>query len=81
MYVHEIDEIPFVDEEYYMREPSELTLDKGWNHIKLVVPMPAPAARHYPWAATFVPVTGPTDRPSEVEGLTFQSIEPQTDTH
>ena len=76
MYVHEIDEIPFVDEEYYMREPSELTLDKGWNHIKLVVPMPAPAARHYPWVATFVPVTGPTDRPSEVEGLTFQSIEP-----
>lgn len=77
LYVHEIDEIPFVDEEYYMREPSEVSLNKGWNHIRLVVPMPVPAVRHYPWVATFVPVTGPTDHPSEVNGLVFQSSEPE----
>ena len=77
MYVHEIDEIPFVDEEYYMREPSEVELNKGWNHIRLVVPMPVKAQRHYPWVATFVPVNGPTDHPSEVKGLRFQSTVPQ----
>ena len=76
-YVHEIDEIPFVDEEYYMREPSEVSLNKGWNHIRLVVPMPVEAKRHYPWVATFVPVTGPTDHPTEVKGLIFQSIKPE----
>ena len=79
MYVHEIDEIPFVDEEYYMREPAEVALDKGWNHIRLVVPMPEPAKRHYPWVATFVPVSGTTDHPSEVEGLIFRSTPPETD--
>ena len=77
MYVHEIDEIPFVDEEYYMREPSEIALNKGWNHIRLVAPMPDKAKRHYPWVATFVPVTGPTDHPSEVRGLIFQPARPE----
>ena len=76
MYVHEIDEIPFVDEEYYMREPSQVHLNKGWNHIRLVAPMPEKAKRHYPWVATFVPVNGPTDHPSEVMGLVFQSDRP-----
>ena len=76
MYVHEIDEIPFVDEEYYMREPTRVSLDKGWNHIRLVAPMPVPAKRHYPWVATFVPVAGPTDHPSEVGGLVFRSSRP-----
>ena len=76
LYVHEIDEIPFVDEEYYMREPSQISLNKGWNHIRLVAPMPVNAARHYPWVATFVPVSGPTDHPSEVKGLIFQSNPP-----
>ena len=75
-YVHEIDEIPFVDEEYYMREPSEVQLNKGWNYIRLVAPMPVKAQRHYPWVATFVPLNGPTDHPSEVKGLRFQSTRP-----
>lgn len=74
-YVHEIDEIPFVDEEYYMREPTPICLKKGWNHIRLVAPMPKPADRHYPWVATFVPVSGTTDHPSEMEGLIFSQIQ------
>ena len=74
-YVHEIDEVPFEDEEYYMREPTAIHLKKGWNHIRLIVPMPKKADRHYPWVATFVPVSGTTDHPSEVEGLIFSQIQ------
>lgn len=77
MYVREIDEIPFEDEEYYMREPSQVSLNKGWNYIRLIVPMPQMAARHYPWVATFVPINGSTDHPSEVKGLRFSSSKHQ----
>ena len=77
LYVHELDEIPFEDEEYYMREPTPITLRKGWNHVKLTVPMTDPARNHAPWVATFAPLLGTTARPREVPGLEFRAEPPR----
>ena len=75
-YVHELDEIPFEDEEYYMRDPTPIHLKAGWNHVKLVVPMPKPAHNHCPWVATFIPMLGTTYHPREVLGLEYSADPP-----
>ena len=72
-YVHELDEIAFEDEEYYMREPTPIKLVKGWNHVKLTVPMRKKARNHAPWVGTFIPLLGTTAHPHEVPGLTYSS--------
>ena len=77
LYVRELDEIPFEDEEYYMREPTRIRIRKGWNHVKLTIPMTTRAGNHAPWVGTFVPVDGTTDRPCEVPGLEY-SADPQS---
>ena len=71
-----MDEVAFTDEEYYMREPTKISLRKGWNHVKLTVPMRTRARTHNPWVATFVPLLGTTDRPREVPGLEYRSSPP-----
>ena len=76
LYVHELDEIAFEDEEYYMREPTGIHLKKGWNHVKLTVPMKTRAANHQPWVATFIPLLGTTGHPQEVPGLEYRSEPP-----
>ena len=65
-------ELPFEDEEYFMREPTKIRLAKGWNHVKLTV---SKTRRHYNehWLATFVPVEGTSAHPREVEGLEYSS--------
>ena len=73
LYVHELDEIAFEDEEYYMREPTPIHLEKGWNHVKLTVPMKTKARNHAPWVGTFIPLLGTTERPREVPGLEYSS--------
>ena len=74
--VYELDEVAFENEEYYMREPTRIRLRKGWNHVKLTVPMKTRARGHNPWVATFMPILGTTWRPREVPGLEYSS-EPQ----
>ena len=74
--VRALDEVAFTDEEYYMREPTKISLRKGWNHVKLTVPMRTRAHTHNPWVATFVPLLGTTDRPREVPGLEYRSSPP-----
>ena len=73
LYVHELDEIAFEDEEYYMREPTPIRLEKGWNHVKLTVPMKTKARGHAPWVGTFIPLLGTTEHPREVPGLEYSS--------
>ena len=73
LYVHQLDEIAFEDEEYYMREPTPIRLEKGWNHVKLTVPMKTKARNHAPWVGTFIPLLGTTERPREVPGLEYSS--------
>jgi len=65
-------ELPFADEEYFMREPTRIHLKKGWNHVKLTIG----GDRQRRWQATFVPVAGTSEHPREVDGLEY-SAEPQ----
>ena len=78
--LYEVDEEPFVDQEYYMREPTRIQLRKGWNHVRLVVPNPAMrGSSSHRWTATFIPVEGTTSRPREVPGLVYSSAPHSTD--
>ena len=67
-----ITELPFTNEEYWMREPTRIRLNKGWNHVRITVPHTQDLYA-YDWVATFVPVDGSTARPREVEGLEYSS--------
>lgn len=71
-------EIPFTDEEYYMRAPYPIRLKRGWNHVRLVLPAPPkpPYAMIGRWVGTFVPLLGTSARPREVLGLTYRSSPP-----
>ena len=73
LYVHELDEIAFEDEEYYMRAPTPIHLEKGWNHVKLTIPMKKRAGGHALWVGTFIPLLGTTEHPREVPGLEYSS--------
>lgn len=67
-----ISELPFTNEEYWMREPSKISLVKGWNHVRITLPH-VEDRYNYNWVATFMPVAGTTSRPREVEGLEYSS--------
>ena len=70
----EADEVPFADQEYFMREPTPIRLRAGWNHVKLTIPNPqASGETRHRWAATFIPLCGTTDHPREVPGLEYSS--------
>ena len=72
--LYELDEEPFTDQEYFMREPTPVTLKEGWNHVKLTLPMTEKASYWvHRWIGTFIPVLGPTDHPREVPGLEYSS--------
>ena len=62
-------EIPLVDEDYWYREPSRITLKKGANHVKMTLPKKG----GWKWIGTFVPIEGTSDHPREVGGLKFRS--------
>ena len=75
--IYEADEVPFSDQEYYMREPTKIRLRKGWNHVKLTIPNPASGGKtRHRWSGTFIPVAGTTDHPHEVPGLEYSSTPP-----
>ena len=75
--IYEADEVPFEDQEYYMRKPTQIRLRDGWNHVKLTIPNPmVHGARKHRWSATFIPVAGTTDHPHEVPGLKYSSVTP-----
>ena len=80
-YQYPSDEIPFRNEEYYMREPTKVRLRAGWNHVKLHLPMPHAVnwVWRRQWVGTFIPVAGTTDHPREVEGLVYSSDDPRCD--
>ena len=50
-----VSEQPFTNEEYWMREPTPIALNAGWNHVKITLPH-AVDRYNYHWVATFVPV-------------------------
>ena len=72
-----IDEEPFTDQEYFMREPTPIRLRRGWNHVRLTIPNPAEGGKtRHRWTGTFIPVEGATDHPREVQGLEYASVPP-----
>jgi hexosaminidase len=61
-------EIPFVDEGYFYRAPTQVPLNAGWNKVLIKAPKGEPA---WKWMFTFVPVNGKGDQVREVPGLRF----------
>lgn len=64
-------EKPLVDELVTLRPPIPVRLEKGWNHVRIVLP-----ARNTRRGATFCPVGGTSEHPREVEGLEYSSEPP-----
>ena len=62
-------EIPFVDENYFYREPVRVRLRKGANTILVKAPHARPPA--WKWMFTCVPVAWDGKQTREVEGLEF----------
>ena len=69
-------EVPFTNEEYCMRPPTRIVLEKGWNHVVLTIPSPPKTTIDSRWTATFIPVAGTSDCPEEATGLVYQSTPP-----
>jgi hypothetical protein len=63
-------EIPFVDEDYYYREPTTIKLNKGWNKFLLKVPFGGNA---WKWMFTCVPVDVSENGVHEIEGLKYST--------
>ena len=77
-HVHEIDETPYTNDEWYMRDPMPIRLNKGWNHVKMTLPMSKKVDtwRTQRWVGTFMPIAGTSDHPREIEDLEY-SADPQ----
>ena len=60
-------EKPLVDELPMLRPPTRIRLQKGWNHVRIILP-------HYRnWGATFCPIAGTSEHPREIDDLEFSS--------
>jgi len=63
-------EIPFVDEDYFYREPTKIKLKKGWNKFLLKVPH---GGTSWKWMYTCVPVNVTGNDVREVKGLKYST--------
>ena len=61
-------EIPFVDEDYFYREPTKVNLKKGWNKVLLKIPH---GGTSWKWMFTCVPVDWDGTNVREVKDLKF----------
>ncbi|WP_086478201.1 family 20 glycosylhydrolase [Arenibacter amylolyticus] len=62
------DEIPFIDEDYFYREPAKVKLKKGWNTVLLKIPH---GGRSWKWMYTFIPVSLDGNNVREVQDLKY----------
>lgn len=63
------DEVPFVDEDYFYRNPSKILLKKGWNKVLLKIPQDG---NSWKWMFTFVPINLKNGQVSEANELKFK---------
>jgi len=63
-------EIPFVDEDYFYRRPTQIKLKKGWNKVLLKIPHNQNA---WKWMFTCIPVNFNDNDIREVEDLKFNT--------
>lgn len=61
-------EIPFVDEDYYNREPTKIQLQKGWNKFLLKIPQ---GGNSWKRMFTCVPVDIQETDVREIENLKY----------
>ena len=64
------EEIPFIDENYYFREPTYINFEKGWNEVLLKIPL---TENTWKRMFTFVPVAGSNGNFQEVPQLKYNS--------
>lgn len=64
-------EIPFVDEDYFFREPTKIYLKKGWNKVLIKIPH---GGNSWKWMFTCVPVTINNKNVKEVNDLIFSPL-------
>ena len=64
-------EYPLVDEIFTLRPPTSITLKKGWNHVRMVLP------RGGRWGASFCPIAGTSEHPCEVKDLEYSAEPPK----
>ena len=64
-------ETPYVDEDYFFREPTKVSLQKGWNDILIKIPH---GGNSWKWMFTCVPVTKQENSINyvEVESIKFE---------
>ncbi|MBL7473259.1 family 20 glycosylhydrolase [Robertkochia sediminum] len=63
-------EIPFVDEDYFYREPTKVPLKKGWNTVLLKIPH---GGTSWKWMFTCIPVSVDGENVKEVTDLQFNT--------
>ncbi len=64
------DEIPFLDEDYFYREPTKIKLKKGWNKVLLKIPQ---GDTSWKWMFTCVPLNITENGVREANGLRFRT--------
>jgi hypothetical protein len=62
-------EIPFIDEDYFYRDPAAIHVNRGWNRILLKVPH---GGTSWKWMYTCVPVKVTPEGFREVEDLVYE---------
>lgn len=63
-------EIPFVDEDYYYREPTKIQLQKGWNKFLLKIPQ---GGNSWKWMFTCVPLDVQQSGVREIKNLQYST--------
>jgi len=64
------DEIPFIDEDYFYRNPTKVNLKKGWNTILLKIPH---GKNSWKWMFTCIPIKNNKSGIKEVKDLKFRT--------
>ncbi|WP_198519836.1 family 20 glycosylhydrolase [Polaribacter sp. ALD11] len=64
------EEIPFIDEDYFFRSPTKITLKKGWNKVLLKIPQDN---NSWKWMFTCIPVNVTKDGFREVTDLKYST--------
>lgn len=65
------DEIPFIDEDYFFRAPTKVTLKKGWNKVVLKIPQDS---NSWKWMFTCVPIQIDNNQVKEVPDLKYRPV-------
>jgi len=63
-------EIPFVDEDYFYRNPTKINLKKGWNKVLLKIPH---GGKSWKWMFTCIPVNTNDGSITEANELKFST--------